>query len=196
MADFFRTPFARQVLDAAERVLFGLAKTQSLICVPTERCPARKGQGSRDCRESSFWRLLKAGDRMTGNLEDQKKLIPKGLLFHALIFRIRPVARKLDRAVSNFIPGNQDLREVCAGELAVSIPPRSPRGTGGALIWFHLAVPDQPERCRRKWASGRSALPTMVGMRCRAAQISAPKVANPQQAHQASNSKHQSRGNP
>lgn len=104
-------PFAGQVLKVAKGLGFGLAQILAKGFVLDQHNARPEQVNQAVCAGDPFDRHLKAGDGPAGDAKDLKELVPERPLFRALAFGTRPVPRKPDRVVADFIPRNRHDRE-------------------------------------------------------------------------------------
>jgi hypothetical protein len=109
--NFFCAAFAHQVLNVAERLRFGLAQILASGFVFHQDDARPEQVNIAVVAGNLFHRLFKAGNRAARHAEDLKKFIPESLLLRAFAFCARPIAGKLDRVVTDFIPGNRHEAE-------------------------------------------------------------------------------------
>lgn len=105
--DFVDAAFAREVLNVAKGLRFGLAEVFAEAFVLDENNFGPEQIDVAVVAGDSLYRFLEAGYCAAVDAKHVKKVIPKCLLFGLFPFGARPFVCKGDGAVANFVPGER-----------------------------------------------------------------------------------------
>ena len=102
--DFVAAAFAREVLNVAEGLRFGLAEVFATALVFDENDAAPEEVDVAVVAGDSLYRFLEAGDGAARDAENIEKFVPEGLLFGLFALDSGPFLGEGDGAVANFVP--------------------------------------------------------------------------------------------